>query len=421
VSRSLTLNLALYALVIAGLATLNGPLLAMALPLLVYLGTALLSRPAETRLRAARSLAAERAAPGETVQVRLRVTNESSRAADLLLEDVVPDGLEVADGSPTLRATLAPGQSAELSYTVRGRRRLHRFSEAVVTVADPLGLMSRALSLPAPGQLFVLPPLVRLRRLDLRPRRTRNNAGLIPARQGGPGVEFFGVREYQPGDPTRWINGRVTARYPEALFVNEFEQERVADVGLILDARSSSDVSGAGGALFEYAVEATAALADALLDRGNRVGLVVYGSAMDWTFPSYGRVQRERIMRALARAEQGDHIAFESMDNLPTRQFPARSQLILVSPLQHDDLGTLVRLRAHGYELLVISPDPVSFERRLLRESPEADLAIRLAGIERELLLRRVREVGVRVVDWRVDTPFQQVAEQALARPYLAS
>lgn len=415
-SRALVLALALYALVIGGLATLSGPLLALALPLLVYLGAALLSRPTPPRLRVERALA-ERAAPGQEVSVRLAVTNDGAQPVEVLLEDRLPDGLELVGDQPSLRAALDPGQRAELRYTVRGLRGLYRFAAVRATVGDALGLRVSRVDLAAPGQLFVLPPLVRLRRVDIRPRRTRNNAGLIPARQGGPGVEFFGVREYQPGDPTRWINGRVSARYPEALFVNEFEQERVADVGLILDARRGGDAPG----LFEPAVEATAALADALLDRGNRVGLVVYGSALDWTFPGYGRVQRERIMRALARAEQGDHVAFETLDNLPTRQFPARSQLILISPLQSGDVATLTRLRAHGYELLVISPDAASFERQQLAPGPEAELALRLVRLERELLLRRVRALGVRVIDWRVGTPFQQVAEQALGRPLITT
>jgi uncharacterized protein (DUF58 family) len=229
-------------------------------------------------------------------------------------------------------------------------------------------------------------------------------------------VEFFGVREYQPGDPTRWLNGRATARHPEALFVNEFEQERVADIGLILDARRQSDVEARGGALFEYAVQATAALADALLQRGNRVGLLMYGRSLDWTLPGYGKLQRERILRALARAETGDLPVFERLDYLPTRLFPARSQLVLISPLHAHDLAMLGSLRARGYQLLVISPDPVSFERQGLADSPAAALATRIALLERALVLRSCAQAGVPIVDWQVDRPFQQVAEAALSR-----
>jgi uncharacterized protein (DUF58 family) len=232
-------------------------------------------------------------------------------------------------------------------------------------------------------------------------------------------VEFYGLREYQPGDPTRWINARATARNPQHLFVNQFEQERVADVGLILDARRRSDVYTCDGALFEYAVQAASALADTFLHRGNRVGLLMYGRSLDWTLPGYGKLQRERILRALARAETGDLPVLERLDHLPTRLFPARSQIVLISPLLPHDLEMLASLRARGYQLLVISPDPISFEQRDLSEQAETATATRLARIERALLLQRCRRTGVTVIDWPTELPFQQIAEAALSRPPL--
>jgi uncharacterized protein (DUF58 family) len=229
-------------------------------------------------------------------------------------------------------------------------------------------------------------------------------------------VEFFGVREYQPGDPLRWINGRASARHPRNLYINEFEQERVADVGLILDAREQSDVRTPEGTLFEYSVRATAGLAHTFLNTGNRVGLFIYGRSLDWTFPGYGKRQRERIMRALARARQGGGHVFERLEHLPTRLFPARSQLVLISPLLKEDGELLIKLRARGYRLLVISPDPIAFERKSLTNSPHITLATRLARLERELLLARLRQADIRVVDWPVEIPFPQAAHTALSR-----
>ncbi|MCL7455525.1 MAG: DUF58 domain-containing protein [Anaerolineae bacterium] len=44
---------------------------------------------------------------------------------------------------------------------------------------------------------------------------------LFPPARAGP-APIFGVREYQAGDPRRWINWRVSARHPRSLFTNEF-------------------------------------------------------------------------------------------------------------------------------------------------------------------------------------------------------
>jgi uncharacterized protein (DUF58 family) len=314
------------------------------------------------------------------------------------------------EGSPQLVTGLAPGATVELEYTVSGTRGHYHFAGLQATAQDHLGLRSGRTFLPAPGDVFVVPEVLTLRRLAIRPRRTQIYAGSIPARQGGPGVEFFGLREHQPGDPTRWINARATARHPEALFVNEFEQERVTEVGVILDVRRRSEIRTPHGSLLEYGVQAAAALAAALLDQGNRVGLLLYGNTMDWTFPGYGKIQRERILRALARAALGDAPVFEELDHIPTRLFPPRTQLVLISPLLAGDRAMLFRLRARGYQLLVISPDPVALEREALGSGRSVDLAVRVARMQRRLLLHELRQAGITVVDWNIAQPFSQVA-----------
>src|SRR5690606_25916149 len=129
------------------------------------------------------------------------------------------------------------------------QRGAYYFASAQVTVRDGLNLFQKEERLAAPGQCLILPEVINLRRVEIRPRQTRVYAGAIPTRQGGPGIEFFGVREYQPGDPLRWVNSRATARQEQRLFVNEFQQERMADIGLILDARQQSNILTAAGSL----------------------------------------------------------------------------------------------------------------------------------------------------------------------------
>ena len=414
--RLLVLGGLAYALLLAGLATMNGPLLTLAIPPILYLAAALAYGPAELDLKATRSLSEDRVPQGKPVTVRVSVTNQGTRLEQLELEDVVPDQLEVIDGETSLLTSLAPGETANLTYQVQGRRGNLKLGTLRARASDRLGLFSRQVVLQTPEQLMILPEVMKLRRVGIKPRRTRAYAGPVPARQGGSGVEFFGVREYQVGDPLRWINWRVSARHRPSLFTNEFEQERITDVGLILDARSRTDKRGRASSLFEHAVRATASLAAAFLGDGNRVGLLVYGGFLDWTFPGYGRVQQERILRSLAGAETGESRVFESLDYIPTRYFPAKSQLVLVSPLCEEDVPTLVRLRARGYQLMVISPDPIAYEARVLEPDEVVSLAVRIARLERGLLLRRLQRAGVRTVDWQVDKPFDLTLHSSLGR-----
>jgi uncharacterized protein (DUF58 family) len=396
-------------------------LLVFAIPFIIYLGVGLFFRPQAVQLKARRVLSADRVAQGSPVTVQLSITNEGPAIESLLLEDLIPSELEVIDGEARAIVTLQTGDTVQMEYTLRGRRGYYRLSGVRATARDHLGLFTKQVVLELHNRLFILPRVFRLPQVAIRPRRTRVYAGLIPARTGGPGVEFFGVREYQSGDSLRWINHRASAHFEDSLFVNEFVQERAVDVGLILDSRQATNLYVNQHNLLDYTVEATATLADAFLNRGNRVGLFIYGGSVDWTFPGYGKVQRERILQALARARLQESQVFEKLNYLPTRLFPIRSQLVLISPLRSSDLADLISLRARGYQLLVISPDPVAFEAKILHKHPNVDLAVRVARLERARLFHQLRQAGVRVFEWQVDTPFHQTARYALSRAPLWS
>jgi uncharacterized protein (DUF58 family) len=418
-SRLLLLGLLAFGLVLGGLATLQGEILALALPLVVYVASALLFGPGEVRLGVTRSLSSDRVQAGTPIRVTVTVVNEGPALEEVAVRErflSLPDLPDLIDGEMSLLAHLPRGGSLTLSYTILPARGGLQFHGLEAAACDHLGLVCRRQTIPAPGQVSVLPRSARLRSIPIRPQRTRGYAGPIPARQGGSGTDFFGVREYQMGDPRRWINWRVSARHPHTLFANEFEQERIADVGLILDARQRSNLVAGQETLFEYAVRATASLAEIFLSDGNRVGLLAYGRTLDWTFPGYGKVQRERILRALARAQPGDSQIFDNLRYLPTRFFPAQSQLVLVSPLWPDDLPMLVRLRAHGYQILLVRPDPASLEIKIAELGPEAELATRIVRVERMLLLRRLLQMGVRVVNWQVDEPLDRAIYTSLGR-----
>lgn len=415
-SRSLLLSLLAAALLVLGLATLRGELLALSLPFIVYLLFGLLRVPQNVELDVQRHLSAERASPNQPVTVTLTLTNRGASLDEIRVEDILPAGLTVLEGSNRHLVTLPRGGSRTWTYTVTGSRGYYVFPAVRVESRDGLGLVQHTDAFAPPGQLLVLPPVLRLKRVPIRPRRTRVYAGTIPARVGGPGVDFFGVRDYQPGDSPRRINWHVSARQADGLYSNEFEQERVADVGLILDGRNRTNLFGGGLSIFDHSVLAAAALTDAFITQGNRVGLLVYGKYLHWTLPAYGKLQREKILHALAGARPGDSDVFADLGHLPTRLFPVNSQIVVVSPLAGDDLGVLVHLRARGYQVMVVSPNPVLFEAAHLVPRTEVQQAARILRLERDLLLKQMRRAGIQTLDWDVTQPFDLAVRYSLSR-----
>ena len=399
------------------MATVHGEIFALMLPLVVYILTGYLFAPNEIQLEATRHLSAERVSPDREVHVTVTITNRGSQLEEVLIDDVLPVDLRIASGYSRHLIRLPKGGTYTFTYTVTGPRGGYGFEKIRAKINDHLAVTSREIQLEAKGQLFIFPPVMRLRHVAIRPRRTRVYAGLIPAKAGGSGTEFFGLRDYQPGDPPRIINWRASARNVDELYSNEFQQERVADVGIVLDGRLRANEFARGHTLFEYSVQAAAALADALLMQGNRVGLLVYATFLRWTVPGYGKIQRERILHSLAHARPGGSEVFSDFAHLPTRLFPPESQIVLVSPLLEDDLMPLVQLRAQGYQVLVVCPNPVKFELSYLKKDKNVELASRVIQLERALLLQKVQRAGVQVLDWDVSEPFDLVVKRKLGRP----
>ena len=190
----------------------------------------------------------------------------------------------------------------------------------------------------------------------------------------------------------------------------------MADVGIILDGRQRSNIYAGGHSLFEHSVIAAAALADSFLAQGNRVGLLVYGQYLQWTWPGYGKLQREKILHSLSHATPGSSQVFDGLQYLPTRMFPPESQIVLVSPLMEGDYLTLVQLRARGYQVMTVSPDPVAFEESFLPRQPEVQLAARVVRMERELMLKKIQRAGVQLIEWDVAQPFDQAARRSFGQ-----
>ena len=210
--RSIILIILIYGLILSGLAFHQRALLIYAIPLVIYLVAGIFFEPGDSNLQIDRKLSTERVSQGSSLTVQIKITNSGVSIESLIIEDIVPVGLEIIDGSPRKICSLKSGESISFSYTLRGVRGLYHLPGVRLTISDHLGLLQKQQEMALSSRIMVVPDTYTLPEIAIRPRRTRVYPGLIPAQKGGAGVEFFGVREYNPGDPRRWINHRLSAR-----------------------------------------------------------------------------------------------------------------------------------------------------------------------------------------------------------------
>jgi uncharacterized protein (DUF58 family) len=391
------------ALAVLGLAIRNAELALLSIPALFYCATLLISATllAAPHIEAQRRVDRFRIPEEETLEVSVAMASRGKSHPMILANDITPAGTSTRSGVTYFQGPLESGLLQDrISYVLTGVRGVYQFTAIQALICSRFGLAVQETAIEAPIELRFLPSREKLGPIHIRPRRTRAFAGPIRSNLPGSGVDFYGCRTFIEGDDIRRINWRAYARTNE-LIICDYEQERITDVNLILDARVRAHAFIGNRHTFEFATQATASLAASFCDQGNNVGLLVYGDVLNWVFPGVGRSQSDRILDALCQAQLASKIAFEDLRHIPARLFPPYSQLVLVScNLDEADIETLALLKSRGYSILFVSINTLPLEKVELPQSDETDLAARIAYLRRSLYLGSLARYGVQVADW---------------------
>jgi uncharacterized protein (DUF58 family) len=182
-----------------------------------------------------------------------------------------------------LQKALAPGKTklfTLLPYVAAGRvnrascrvtlprRGQYRLGPLQVSTRFPLGLVRASTKHKHYDRLTVYPRLGRLspdwvRLIDSGRLGTQQSYH----RQGPVDGDYYGLREWRPGDSRRWIHWRTTAKLG-ALAVRQFEQHLDRDMAIVLDLWQPDDPGRDDQGRIEYAVSFAATLVHEIAQRG---------------------------------------------------------------------------------------------------------------------------------------------------------
>jgi uncharacterized protein (DUF58 family) len=128
----------------------------------------------------------------------------------------------------------------------------------------------------------------------------RREVGLRNVRRLGEGRVFESLREWVPGDDTRSIDWKATAKRGKPMS-RQYEDERRQQVLIVIDAGRMLTAEIQGRARLEFVVDAALQLANSAVEHDDNVGLMVFAAQVQhYVAPARGRRAMQRIVEALA-------------------------------------------------------------------------------------------------------------------------
>jgi uncharacterized protein (DUF58 family) len=329
---------------------------------------------------------------GADVEVRVELHDD--------LEPQPAQTLRVQSGRPA-RATVA------LAPKRRGEKPI---AAAWLRWSGPLGLWRRQTRVALDTRVPVVPNTRAVRAAALRFFSSRDFlSGLKVERYLGDGSEFESLREYVPGMDHRAMDWKSSARHRK-LLVQNFRAERDHQVVLAVDTGHLMAEPLEGVPRLDHAINSALLLAYFGLRTGDRVGLYGFDEKVrSWTEPQGGLAAFARLQAAstgldYSRSETNFTLGLAELSTRLRR----RSLVVVLTDFVDVVTAELMvenldRLARRHLVVFVTLRDPSL--GRIAAAPPHSQLALyRAVGAadlerERELVLRRLRRLGIATID----------------------
>jgi uncharacterized protein (DUF58 family) len=320
----------------------------------VIVASAFLTRLSLRRLKISRSLP-DHVVAGEPAEIEFTLQNQKRfwPCFAARVEELDAPGSSVAPAAFFLHV---PPRSSATAFArlVAPRRGLLSLSAVRLRCAFPLGILARYRYLQLPGQLVVYPRVGTLHRKIALACREAVEAGTMTSNRRGGNDEFYGLREYRPGDNIRAIHWRSTARTHQ-LMVRELTANTPPQMIVLLNLRTWRDAPD-GREKVERAIELAATVAcDGFLENF-AVALAIPGIDTLPPAPLMGRGARSALLRRLAVVDP-DSLNPGLPLPFPTR-LAGRAEWIVINLRRADPYKDLLAGSAASRATLLALDDP---------------------------------------------------------------
>ena len=298
--------------------------------------------------------------------------------------------------------------SVEFSVVPLRRGQAH-FKQAWIRWLSPLGLVWRQRVETIGRTVPVLPNLRMVKEEALQIFRRDAPLGLHALFDSGDSTEFHALREFQSGMDHRRIDWKQSAKHSR-LQAKEFQAEQNQHVVFVLDTGRLMSEPLEGQPRLDRALHAILLMAFAALRLGDRVGLFAFDEKPRLVSGTVSGAQSFPLLQKLAAGL--DYSTAETNFTLGLTQLASelerRSMVVIFTDfvdntsaeLMLENVGRLIR---QHLVLFVVFRDPEleSLRRAEPRSTEDVSRAVIADALlrEREIVIERLRRIGVDIVD----------------------
>ncbi|WP_432105025.1 DUF58 domain-containing protein [Streptomyces sp. bgisy091] len=365
---------------------------------------------------------------GDAATVRLTVANPSRRPLRAVLRDGWPPSSWTTESEQAMsrhQFGVPPGERRHLVTQLRPSRTGDRQADRVtVRSFGPLGLAARQGSHRVPWTVRALPPFSSRKHLPSRLARLRELDGRTSVLSRGAGTEFDSLRAYVPGDDTRSIDWRATARHQD-LAVRTWRPERDRHILVVLDTGRTSAGRVGDVPRLDASIDAALLLTTLAGRAGDRVGLIAYDNRLRAHVQGgTGGDVRSVLTGTLATLEpelvetDARGLSTTVLTNAPRRSLVVLFTSLDAAPVEEGLLPILPLLTKRHTVMVAAVSDPRVEAMARSRGTVDAVYDAAAATQTRTQRLRtadRLRRLGVTVVDASPDALAPAVADAYLA------
>jgi uncharacterized protein (DUF58 family) len=183
-----------------------------------------------------------------------------------------------------------------------------------------------------------------------------------PSRFLGSGLEYAESRPYEPGDPVKSIDWRVTARTGKP-YVKVYEATRQVAVYLLVDTSASMCVGSTERSKYEWSVRLAAALARAAQERMSPVGLLAAGDRNLRVTPTLSTSSAMRWAHELRLYDFREGTRLSERLRTLAAALKAKTLVVVLSDLHEPDAFPALELLAASHEVITLwLEDPAESE-----------------------------------------------------------